>query len=105
VLSGRHDLQHAALIHRPSRDGTENPAVRPGAFTATCALSAQSPGRSCDRAIFASEDVVRVAGAAARSLQFFYFDAGGGHRSAATALRQVIAEHKALLAFAKVCPE
>ena len=27
-----------------------------------------------------------------RVLEFFYFDAGGGHRSAATALRQVIAD-------------
>jgi len=28
-----------------------------------------------------------------RILEFFYFDAGGGHRSAATALKQIIAEH------------
>jgi hypothetical protein len=91
VLSGRHTLQHAALIQRPPQGSTDNPAARPGASSAACALSARNPSRPCDRAIFPSEDVVTVSAAAARSLQFFYFDAGGGHRSAATALRQVIA--------------
>jgi 1,2-diacylglycerol 3-beta-galactosyltransferase len=33
-----------------------------------------------------------MTGSDSRVLEFFYFDAGGGHRSAATALRQVIAD-------------
>jgi hypothetical protein len=35
---------------------------------------------------------IEITTSAPRCLEFFYFDAGGGHRSAATALRHVIAE-------------